>query len=217
MPDRRKILPWAGLAIGLAAIALQFSISIPASMAAGRSLGGSIIWFFSYFTILTNIAAVLVYARTVTGEKSLRPALFASPAMRAGVAVAITVVFLVYAIVLSQQWQPQGLFYLCDILLHYVTPVLYVVWWLCYGTDGRTRWKHLLAFGGAPLIYLVYVLARAPYAGEVPYPFLDASIGGWPSVIIAAAGISCLFIILGVVAILADHGIARMQRRGSTA
>jgi hypothetical protein len=103
-----RFLQIAGLVIGVAGLALQFCISIPASMEAGRSLLGSIIFLFSFFTILTNIGAVLVHTslQSPTGYAWL-PA-FAGPRMRAGVAVSIALVFIIYATVLAQLWQPQG-------------------------------------------------------------------------------------------------------------
>jgi hypothetical protein len=129
----------AGLCIGLVALVLQFSITIPASILAGRSRLASLIFYLSFFTILTNIGAVLVYSAVLTG----RPDWFGSPRTRAGVAVAIAVVMIVYAAILARLWQPAGLFLLCDMLLHYLTPVLYLAWWLYAGADGSTRWRDL--------------------------------------------------------------------------
>lgn len=211
----QRALPLAGLVAGLAGILLQAAISIPAGMEAGRSLPGAVVWFFSFFTILSNIAVLLVHARTVTGERSGMLQLFGTARVRAGVAVAITIVMLVYAAILSHQWQPTGLFFVCDVLLHYVTPLLYLAWWLCWGTDGATRWRDLVAWVSAPLIYLAYVLIRAPIAGEVPYPFLDWAKEGWASVAVAASTIMVLFVVLGSVAIVADHAIARWTGRKS--
>ncbi|KQU79722.1 hypothetical protein ASD12_14000 [Mesorhizobium sp. Root102] len=206
-----RFLQIAGLVIGLAGLVLQFCISIPASMEAGRSLLGSIIFLFSFFTILTNIGAVLVYTSLLSPSGYAWLPAFAGSRMRAGVAVSIALVFIVYATVLARLWQPQGLFLLCDVLLHYVTPVLFVLWWLISGADGRTRWSDISWWVLYPVAYLVYALARAPLAGEVPYPFLDVAKNGWTSVAISAAAITGLFLALCVVAVLADHGVARSR------
>ena len=103
-----RFLQIAGLVIGLAGLVLQFCISIPASMEAGRSLLGSIVFLFSFFTILTNIGAVLVYTSLLSSTGYAWLPAFAGSRMRAGVAVSITLVFIVYATVLAQLWQPQG-------------------------------------------------------------------------------------------------------------
>lgn len=206
-----RVLQMTGLVIGLAGLVLQFCISIPASMEAGRSLLGSIVFVFSFFTILTNIGAVLVYTSLLSPAGYAWLPAFAGTRIRAGVAVSIALVFIIYAAVLAQLWQPQGLFLLCDVLLHYVTPLLFVLWWLTSGADGRTRWSDISWWVLYPVAYLIYALMRAPFAGEVPYPFLDVARNGVASVAISAAAITGLFLVLCVVAVLADHGVARTR------
>jgi hypothetical protein len=206
-----RFLQIAGLVIGLAGLVLQLCISVPASMEAGRSLFGSIIFVFSFFTILTNIGAVLVHTSLLSSTGYAWLPAFAGTRMRAGVAVSIALVFIIYATVLAKLWQPQGLFLLCDVLLHYVTPVLFVLWWLISGADGRTRWSDISWWVLYPIAYLVYALVRAPFAGEVPYPFLDVAKNGATSVAISALAITGLFLVLCVVAVFADHGVARTR------
>lgn len=209
-----RLLQLAGLVIGLAGLVLQFCITIPASMEAGRSLLGSIVFLFSFFTILTNIGAVLVHTSLLSSTGYAWLPAFAGPRMRAGVAVSIALVFIVYATVLAQLWQPRGLFLLCDVLLHYVTPVLFVLWWLTSGADGRTRWSDISWWMLYPVAYLVYALARAPLAGEVPYPFLDVAKNGPASVAISALAITGLFLVLCVIAVLADRSVSRLRAPG---
>ncbi|TPN48664.1 MULTISPECIES: Pr6Pr family membrane protein [unclassified Mesorhizobium] len=208
-----RFLQVAGLIIGLAGLVLQFCITVPASMEAGRGLLGSIVFYFSFFTILTNIGAVLVHASLLSPTGYAWLPAFAGPRMRAGVAVSIAMVMIVYATVLARLWQPQGLFLLCDVLLHYVTPVLFVLWWLMSGADGRTRWSDISWWVLYPIAYLIYALARAPLAGEVPYPFLDVAKNGWGSVAMASLAITGLFLVICVVAVLADQGVARLRTK----
>ncbi|WP_336065165.1 Pr6Pr family membrane protein [Nitratireductor rhodophyticola] len=199
-----KILNVAGLVVGLSALVVQFALTIPASMEAGRSLSGSVIHYFSYFTILTNILVVLVHLAALSGA----PRFFGRAWVRAGVAVSILLVTIVYWQLLSALWQPEGLFLLCDIALHYIAPVIYLVWWLTAGTDGSLSWRHLPLWLAYPLIYVAYVQVRAPIAGEVPYYFLDARLNGWPSVLVYLAAMLLTFAFLGRLAMLADRLIA---------
>ncbi|MDX8529494.1 Pr6Pr family membrane protein [Mesorhizobium sp. VK25A] len=211
-----RFLQIAGLVIGLVALVLQFAITIPASMAAGRTLLGSIVFYFSFFTVLTNSAAVMVHAALVSPAGYAWFPAFAGPRVRAGVAVAIMLVFIVYTTVLARLWQPQGLFLLCDILLHYVTPFVFVGWWLIAGADGSTRWRDISWWMIYPLAYLACTLIRAPFAGEVPYPFLDVAKNGAASVAVSALGVTALFIGLSVLAVLVDHGIGRLRAKPAT-
>ncbi|BCG94949.1 Pr6Pr family membrane protein [Mesorhizobium sp. 131-2-1] len=207
-----RFLQIAGLAIGLIGLVLQACITIPASMEAGRSFLGSIVFLFSFFTILTNIGAVLVHVSLLSPSGYAWFPAFAGSRLRAGVAVAISLVFIVYATVLARLWQPQGLFLLCDVLLHYVTPALFVLWWLIAGTDGSTRWRDISWWMVYPLAYLAYVLLRAPIAGEVPYPFLNVEKNGAASVAVSALATTGLFLVLCVIAVFADHWVARLRK-----
>jgi hypothetical protein len=203
-----RALAATGLCIGLAALVLQFAITMQASTLAGRSFLGSIVFYFSFFTILTNIGAVLVHSATLTG----RPDWFGSSRVRAGVAVAIAVVMIVYAAVLARLWQPSGLFLLCDALLHYVAPVLYLAWWLWAGADGSTRWRDLLGWLAYPLLYLAWIMLRAPFAGEVPYPFLDVAANGLGRVAVSSLSMLGLFLLVSAIVVVADRVAGRRVR-----
>ncbi|WP_406871996.1 Pr6Pr family membrane protein [Aminobacter sp. P9b] len=207
-----RFLQFAGLAIGLVGLMLQFAITMPASIAAGRTVLGSAVFYFSFFTILTNIGAVLVYLAALRDAKSGLLGLFAGARARGGVAVAIALVMIVYVTILAPLWQPEGLFLLCDVLLHYVTPILYLAWWLAAGADGSTRWSDIPYWVVYPVLYLIYALARAPIAGEVPYPFLDIATKGATSVALTSLMMTLLFLVLCVIAVVADHGISSFRK-----
>lgn len=200
-----QALAVAGLVAGLAGLCLQFSITIPASLAAGRSLPGSLVFFFGFFTILTNVAAVLVYAAATFG----RPAWFGSARVRAGVTVAIVVVMIVYHLVLAQLWAPQGLALAADTILHTVTPLIYVAWWLVAGRDGSVRLPDIALWLVYPLAYVVFALGRGAIVGEYPYPFLDVTAKGAASVALSSLLILGLFVALGLAAVAADRWLPR--------
>lgn len=194
-----------GLVAGIFGLGLQFALTIPAGIAAGRSLAGSIVFFFSFFTILSNIGAVLTHAATI----GRGPSLLTRPAARAAMTVAMVVVAIIYDHVLAKLWKPEGLWYVADATLHYVTPAIMVGWWLLAGRDGSLSYRDPPRFLAFPLAYLAYALARAPIAGEVPYPFLDYGKLGWSSVAVSSVGIAALFLVLGIVAVITDRLLPR--------
>lgn len=203
-----RLLMLAGLGIGAIGLVVQAAISIPASMQAGRSLGASLVFLLSFFTILTNGAAVLVYAAILFRGDRVPPPFYARSRVRGGVAVAMAIVFVVYITVLAPIWAPEGLFLLCDILLHYVTPAIFVAWWLLAGRDGTARWSDIPKWLIYPLAYLAYALLRAPIAGEVPYPFLDVAKNGAGAVVAASLLVMLLFLALSAVAVIVDTRLA---------
>jgi hypothetical protein len=207
-----RALRMVGLALGLIGLFLQFCITVPASMEAGRSLFGSILFYFSFFTILTNIGAVLVYVSLLSPSGYAWLPAFASPRMRAGVAVAIAVVFLVYITVLAPLQKLEGASALCNILLHYGAPVIFVLWWLLAGRDGSSRWGDIALWLVYPLAYLAYALVQVPFTGVVLYPFLDMAANGVAGVALSALTITAVFLVISVLAILADRHISRSSK-----
>ena len=63
-----RFLQVVGLAIGLAGLVLQSCITIPASMEAGAACSARSSFYFSFFTILTNIGAVLVHVSLLSSS-----------------------------------------------------------------------------------------------------------------------------------------------------
>jgi len=190
-----------GIAIGIFGLVLQFILSMQLSAAAGRSVPASIEFFFSFFTILTNIAAVLVYAAALSG----RPRWFGRPTVVAGVTVAIAVVSITYAAILAQLWQPTGWLFVADATLHYVAPILFVLWWLAFGRSGTSRLADIPRWLAYPLLYLAFVLLRGAILSQYPYPFLDLTVKSASQVATASAMMLGLFLIVSLAAVAADR------------
>jgi hypothetical protein len=193
-----------GLAIGLAGLILQFAITIPASMAAGRSLFLSVVYYFSFFTILTNIVLVLVYAGVVF-ERAEWLALIRRPITAATAATTIALVMGFYHFVLADLWHPQGLFLVCDVTLHYVTPILYLGWFVAFARSQSLALADIPKVLIYPLVYVAYALLRGAIVGEYPYPVLEANRIGYGQVVVNSAGLLLIVLILGAVAIGIDR------------
>jgi hypothetical protein len=187
---RDVILPLAGLVLGAALLALQFGLTIPARMATGASLSASIVFFLSFFTVLSNIGVVLTYLAALTRLNWL--SWFRLHQTRTLFAVLILIVMLVYHFVLSGIWAPIGLFKLADMGLHYAAPVLYLVWWITLRRNERLTYGQIGAMMVLPLAYIVYVLVRGQMTGLYPYPFIDAGVLGYAKTLVNAAGLFAL-------------------------
>lgn len=205
-----KLIVRLGLILGIAALVLQFQITIPASMDAGRSLGLSIVFYFSFFTILTNISLVLIYAaRLFTKTAWLKP--FAQPWVRATAAAAITLVMVFYHFVLAQLWQPQGLFWLADVTLHYATPLIYLAWFAGFARSGTLAFQKIPTMLMPPIIYLAYTFVRGAIVGEYPYPILDVTQHGYAGVLMNSLLLLTALVILNAIAVLVDRTAAKSR------
>lgn len=202
-----RALTWAGLLLGIVAVGLQFSISIPANMAKGMSLGEAVVTFFSYFTILTNITITLIYLSGVVTSSGL--AWFRKPATRAMMVGVMMLVMIFYHVLLRPIWQPEGLFLVCDYLLHYVAPLFFALWWTLTQHHGEVDYPALPGMLVPPVVYLVYVMLRGAVTNVYPYPTLDAFQLGYAqvgiNVLLVAIGLSVLYlIVIGI-----DRAMAR--------
>ncbi|WP_338719651.1 Pr6Pr family membrane protein [Devosia sp. XK-2] len=200
-------LTLAGLILGLVALGLQFSISIPAYMGNGMSLPAALVQFFSFFTILTNLTIVLVYLSSLAGWSWL--GWFRRPTTRAMMVGVMALVMIFYHVLLRPIWQPEGLFLVCDYLLHYAAPVLYIIWWGVTQKHGAVDYAALPRMLVPPLIYLAYVMVRGALTNTYPYPTLNAFELGYGqvaiNVVMVAIGLSILYLItIGI-----DRALAR--------
>lgn len=189
--------PWAavGLLIGIAGLILQFALTIPASMEAGRNLFMSLIHFFSYFTIQTNLILVLVYGAALSSASIL--SLFRKPETRVMIAALITLVMVFYHFILAPTWAPEGMWKVADVILHYVTPLFYLVWFTVLRYTQGVRFAAIPWMVVYPIIYVAYVLVRGAVIGEYPYAIFDAAANGY-----AVVARDCAILLVGIVILL---------------
>jgi hypothetical protein len=183
-------------------LVLQFYISIPAYIHNGRSLPGTLVQLFSYFTIQTNLLAGLCLGALLLKPSTTLHRFFSRGYVFTGIVLYITIVGLVYNIILRSLWHPTGLFRVADELLHSVNPLLFVTYWLIFVPKERLKWAQALNWLWFPFLYLIYVLIRGAITHLYPYPFIDAGQLGYFSIIINALLLLVVFLLLGLLLIL---------------
>ncbi|UYO00623.1 MAG: Pr6Pr family membrane protein [Devosia sp.] len=208
--DRRRALTWLGLLLGAAGLVLQFTISMQAMLADGRDVPGALGHFFSYYTILNNIAVVLVYLSALTRANWL--SLFRTPLVRGLMAANIALVGLYVFFVLRFLQTLEGAFLVADIILHYLAPLVYVAWWVTTQRHGLLRWSDLPWMLVPTLAYFVYAMSRGAWVQEYPYPILNAVELGYAQVGINAVYMTVFLAVLAALVIAADTLLARTSR-----
>lgn len=206
----RTLLTWLGLLFGAAGLLLQFTISMQSMLGSGRDLFGSLGHFFSFYTILTNIALVLIYLSEVV--PSSRLAVFRHPIVRGMMAANIALVAIYVFFVLRFLASLTGLFLLADNILHYLCPALYLLWWLVAQPHGRLRWGNLPVMLAPTLVYFVYAMARGAWVQEYPYPILNAIELGYAQVLFNALYMTVGLGVL-ILAVIALDGLLARQTR----
>ena len=191
---------WVGLAI-------QQYLIFYSRWSSGASLLGGLVNFFSFFTVLSNTLAVVVLSYALIKRDSPAKRFFLAPAISSGIAVSIAVVGLAYSLLLRHLWQPEGLQFIADELLHDVMPVLFLVyWWRCV-PKGTLQLKHIGAWVVYPLVYFAYVLLRGHLLGQYQYPFIDVDTLGYPHVFVNAGGILAGFVVIALAVVGLDKSL----------
>ena len=203
---------WIGLIFGLAALILQISLSIPLRMSNGDNIFGALVYFFTFYTILTNLMLVLIYASDLWPREAL--GWWRSPVTRGMMAAVMILVCLFYHFFLAGTWNPQGWFKVADVTLHYVTPIFYVAWWVIF------QWHGKLKFGDVPVmllpstIWLIYAMIRGAIVTEYPYPILEAHKLGYGQVAINIIAVLVGVTLLCAIIVAIDKALTRVDMPG---
>lgn len=195
---------WATLLVALVGISL--------SAETGAELVRELVVFTGYFTILTNTAVALTLTAPLVSPGSKPGQFFRRPGVVTGVAVSITLVSAGYELLLRGAWNPEGIALLTDVLLHYLIPVGFVLYWWQVTPTGDLQWRDPLVWLSYPLAYAVYVVIRGELTGLYPYPFLDVSELGYPTVLGTYAVLAGAFLVLGWLFVAV--GRLRVRRTG---
>ena len=127
--------------VAWAAVTLQLVLSLQLAVANGRGILGGVVVYLSYFTILTNILVALTLSVPLAAPKGTLGRFFSRPGVATAVGTAITVVGLAYFFLLRRIWDPQGWNLVADAALHYVVPVLFLLYWYLAVPKGGLRFR----------------------------------------------------------------------------
>jgi len=165
--------------------------------------------FFSYFTILSNLLAAIGFSAPLAAPRSPLGAFFAHPSVRTAVTLYMCVTAATYIVVLQGLWKPQGLQWVADITLHYVTPALVLFDWLAFTPKGDLRLRSVLPWLAFPLAFGIYTILRGPLTGFYPYPFLDVNELGLGQVLVNMTVMSAVFGLLGLALVVIGRTLGR--------
>jgi hypothetical protein len=202
------------LVAGLAALAwfgllLQLFLTVNSNVQSGKGALWGIVLYLGYFTILTNLLVCLALTLPLAAPSTNVGRFFARSDVNACVTTSIVFVGLAYHFLLRSLWHPQGLSLLADTLLHYVNPIVFLLYWWFAFPKGALRWSYPFIWGLYPTAYLVYALIRGAIIGNYPYGFIDPKAIGYERTMINGVGLLVAFFALGLILV----ALGRVQRR----
>ena len=193
--------------------------------------GGFTARALAYYTNLSSIALMIYLLCSITHtakdimQKGIGGTSTFLPAVKRPFVWMVTITVVIYHFILAPMAFRMNLTYqlfsLPDILIHYVTPLGFILDWLLFDEKGRTKIKDPLKWLIIPFAYVVFVFIRAEvgqplnrHGTRFPYFFLDIDI--LPVGQVAGYLLFCLvgFIALGYIYFLADKYINRIPVKG---
>jgi hypothetical protein len=169
----------------------------------------AIVKFLGFFPVLSNIAVgTLLVAPILAADRPLgRWAGRAGTRVAVGVYIAVTAA--IYHSLLAGLWRPTGLQLVADVLLHTVTPALFLIDFLAFPPREAARWGSAWKALVFPLAYGAWTLLHGAMTDFYPYPFLDVGKHGYGAVLVTMVVMG-----LGFYAVtLALTGLQHLQQR----
>jgi hypothetical protein len=142
--------------------------------------GDPLIWVegFKYYTMQTNLMvtiwftlAIYWYNKPESLEKIMGP-------LKGAFTLYITTTFFFFAVLLQIGYHPTGWAAFSNLILHYITPILFIIDWILTENKVRYKWSYLPYWIIYPIGYLIFSLFLGIFTGDYIYPFLDISSHG---------------------------------------
>lgn len=180
--------------IAWAAVFLQLFLIIENRVA---SIPGTIVRFFSFFTVQSNILVAVCFTFLRLMPNSKLGLFFGHKLNITAITLYILIVGIVYNLILRFLWQPTGLQRIDDEMLHSLIPILVLVYWIWFVEKAQLFYKHILPWLIFLSLFLVYTLIRGYFFKFYPYPFLNVLVLGYKSVLINSFFMVLAFSIIG--------------------
>ena len=194
----KLILPAIISVLGWFAVFLQLYLIIENRVA---SVPETIVRFFSFFTILTNILVAVCFSILWIKPKNKLELFFLSSKTLTAITLYILIVGIVYNLILRFLWAPTGLQKIDDEILHLIIPILVLIYWVKCVEKKNLEYKNILPWLIYPFLYLVSTIIRGHFFNFYPYPFLDVMQLGYTKVFTNSFFMVVAFLIVGVLLI----------------
>jgi hypothetical protein len=157
------------------------------------SVAETIVRYFSFFTILTNLIVAVCVTFLLLKPNSKWGSWFLKSTTLTAITVYITIVGVVYNVILRFLWQPKGLQYITDELLHTIIPLLFILCWFLFVPKKGLHYKQFLPWLIYPLLYVIYTAVHGAITGFYPYPFINVITLGYGKVAVNSGSLLLAF------------------------
>ena len=160
--------------------------------------GHSVVNFFSFFTIQSNIIGVVAITIAALAGPRAWSSVWLS-LLRGAATLYMAITGMIFSLLLSGA-DVQTPIPWVNSTLHYVFPLFIVIDWLVDRSVRPLSFKQGLIFLSYPVAYGIYSLIRGPIVDWYPYPFLDPRTNGYTfvavmMVVVAIVGLALAWLL----------------------
>lgn len=167
--------------------------------------------FFSFFTIESNIVAMLVFF--ITGVAAVRGGQSRQVMLRGAATLYMTMTGIIYFLLLrGLEASLQTPVPWINVVLHYIMPLAVLADWLLNPPQRRITFAKALPWVLFPVAYVIYSLVRGPFVDWYPYPFLNPVKQGY-----AGVAVTCAVLLVGITVLTALLALSTHRTRTSKA
>ncbi len=128
---------------------------------------------YKYYTMQTNLMVSIWWILAIVWYDKPDKLKKISGILKGALTLYITVTFLIFALLLSWMYQPTGYAAFTNLVLHFITPIAFIIDWILTEKEIEYQWKHLAYYVSYPIGYLIFAVIHGTFTGDYLYYFFD--------------------------------------------
>jgi hypothetical protein len=213
---QRSVSPLGRIWYAVTALAVLAGVVIETVLVAGDPPTGSplagVANLFTFFTIQSNLL-VGIAATLMASGRARDATWFRALVIAALLAISITALVW-HGVLAGPPGALSGSAAIGDVLVHTISPALFVVGWLVFGPRVFSMRAVLLSLL-YPLAWLAFTLIRGAVADYYPYPFMDVSAIGYARTSVNLSIIVGLALVLVLAFTAIERTLGRLTHQSS--
>ncbi len=127
----------------------------------------------TFFTITTNLLLLICYSSLLFSRERKIGQFFSNGNNLTALLTYICFVCIIYHLLLINVWNPQGLQWYVGELLHWINPLIYLLFWIIFVDKHEIKYRVIPYWLAYPIIYFVWVMILGLMGMKFPYPFFE--------------------------------------------
>jgi hypothetical protein len=186
------------------ALGIQFYFFLKWAGRHGTGILGVLWSYMSFFTNLSNLLAGIALLYTI--KIRFNPfRLMQKAGQFAGITLFVCMSGIIFNLELAHTIPNNGLSYWVNVMLHDVTPLLFLVFWFFYVPQGILKFRDVLVWLIFPVLYFCYVLISGILIGHYPYSFFNPALFGYKAILWNGLEMLAGFLSFGLIVVAMDR------------